>query len=289
VRRLTQDGRQKRFLWFLGGYPGSAYFSTLDIERLTPASNYYALDLNGGKQTLVATELPSSTSMAISSDGRQVAYSIPEGDSYSIRVGDAGARLAEARVVCKACGLVLAFSPDGRFLFHDAEAKVKVDLKKKFTIRLLEVASGKDRPWLELPSDSVFVSMTLGKDPGWLMLTVSPPGSPWSRQRYLVPWREDAAPQSEWKKILLPDGTGSAPPWRVSPAGTFFYLFEGSKLMAVHFDPQKASFSEPREVKFLPGSAVTFKPDDIWTVRGPGLVFSRGEYSSSVWLMKFTR
>ncbi len=60
--------------------------------------------------------------------------------------------------------------------------------------------------------------------------------------------------------------------------------------MAVRFDPQKKSFSEPEEVKFLPGSAVTLKPDDVWTVRGPGLVFSDDETGNgSVWLMRLPR
>jgi hypothetical protein len=56
--------------------------------------------------------------------------------------------------------------------------------------------------------------------------------------------------------------------------------------MAVRFDAKTAAFGEHREVKFIPGSAVTLKPDDDWTVRAPGLVFSRDESSSSVWLMK---
>jgi hypothetical protein len=76
------------------------------------------------------------------------------------------------------------------------------------------------------------------------------------------------------------------PAWRISTTGNIFYLFEGSKLMAVRFDPKTGGFSEPYEVKFVPGSAVTLKPDDDWTVRGPGLVFSRWEGGSSVWLMK---
>jgi len=72
----------------------------------------------------------------------------------------------------------------------------------------------------------------------------------------------------------------------VSPTGNFFYFFEGLKLMAIRFDPQRAGFDEPHEVKFLPGSAVTLKPDDFWMVRGPGLVFSREVENASVWLMK---
>jgi hypothetical protein len=60
--------------------------------------------------------------------------------------------------------------------------------------------------------------------------------------------------------------------------------------MTVSFDPTTAGFGEHREVKFVPGSSVTPKPDDDWTVRGPGLVFSSQQgASSSVWLMKMPR
>jgi hypothetical protein len=55
-----------------------------------------------------------------------------------------------------------------------------------------------------------------------------------------------------------------------------------------NFDPKTASFSAHREVKFMLDSTVTLKPDDIWTVRGQGLVFSRFE-GGSVWLMKLPR
>jgi len=285
ARRLTQDGRVKSLMWVGGGNPGSAYFWVLAAGA---AQSVYAVDLDNWKQTPVIAKLP-STGLAISPDGRQVAYSIPEGDTYSIRVGNAGAGSAEARVLCKACGWVEGFSPDGRFLFRDPERKVKDDPKRKLKVRLLEVASGKDRLWLEHPTDSVHVAMTLGQDPGWLWLVLARPGSPSSRRRYLVRWREEPVPQEEWIKILLPEGTGDYWPWRVSPTGDFFYRFEGSKLMAVRFDPKKASFSEPQEVKFMPGSAVTPKPDDYWEVRGPGLVFSREENGSSVWLMKLPR
>jgi hypothetical protein len=60
--------------------------------------------------------------------------------------------------------------------------------------------------------------------------------------------------------------------------------------MAVRFDPQRAFFSDPQEVKFVAGSAMTPKPDDQWAVRGPGLVFSRKETGNfSAWLMKLPR
>jgi len=290
VRRLTQDGRQKllaraRFPWNPGGDPGSAYF-------MPAGSGVYAVDLASSKQTLVIARLPPIVFPAISPDGRQVAYSVAEGDSYSIRLsesGEAGGGPEEARVLCKACGRVQGFSPDGRFLFYCPECKVKHDPKRKTTVRLLEVASGKDWPWLEHPTDSVSVDgRTFGQDSGWLYMDLKPPGSGASRG-YLVPWREEPVPQSEW--IEIPGfGPTSTPQWEASPTGNFYYFFEGSKLMAVAFDSRRKSFSEPHEVVFVPGSAVTLKPDDDWTVRGPGLVFSRQETgNSSVWLMKLPR
>ncbi len=278
----------KGLLFHQTGDPASAYFWALAGK----ARSIYTVDLDNWKQTLVLASLPftSTNSLRISPDGRQIAYSIPDGDSYSIRFGDAGASAAEARVLCKACGTVEGFSPDGRFLFYNPEAKVKDNPKTKLTVRLLEVASGKDRPWLEHPTDSVSVGGTFGQGSEWLWLTLSPLGSPGSRRRYLVPWRAEAVPQPEWIKIPLPDGNASRPPWRVSPTGNFFYIFEGSKLMTVRFDPKTASFSEPHEVKFVPGSTVALRPDDNWTVRGPGLVFSSQQgASSSVWLMKLPR
>jgi hypothetical protein len=249
----------------------------------------YGLDLASSRQTLVIERTPLSNNLATSPDGRQVAYSVAEGDSYSIRLGTAGAGSAEAPVLCKACGRLQGFSPDGRFLFYNPEAKVKDDPKRKLTVRLLDVASGKDRPWLEHPTDSVSVDgRTFGQDSAWLYADRRPPGSraSWG---YLVPWREEPVPQSEWIRIPGFEPTSDRP-WNASPTRNFYYFFVGSKLMAVGFDSRRKSFSEPREVKFVPGSAVTLKPDDDWTVRGPGLVFSRRETgNSSVWLMKLPR
>jgi eukaryotic-like serine/threonine-protein kinase len=284
VRRLTQDGRDKSLMWYLRGAAGSAYFSVRDQTR----ASLYGLDLNSGKQALMTAMPPSAANLAISPDGRQVAYSIPEGDSYSIRIGDAGAPPADARVLCKTCGSVQGFSADGRFLFYCPEAKVKDDRKRKLTVRLLEVDSGKDKPWLEHSTDSVFAGLPFGQDSGWLSLLLAPPGSPSASRRYLVRWTGEPVAQSEWTKIPWEDGAGTIR-WRVSPTGNYFYFFEESKLMAVRFDSQRANFSEPHEVKFAPGSAVTPKPEDLWTVRGPGLVFSREKDIVSVWLMKLPR
>jgi serine/threonine protein kinase len=281
VRRLTHDGRDKSLL-YLRGATGSAYFSARDHPR-----SVYGVDLESGKQTLVTTWPTLAANLVFSFDGRQVAYSIPEGDSYSIRVGDASADPQEARVLCKTCGMVRGFSPDGRFLFYQPEVKVKGEPKGKLTVRLLEVASGKDKPWLEHPTDSVLVA-ALGHDSGWLELRLTPPGSQSPAGSYLVRWTEEPVPQSKWVRIPWDDGPGIARS-RVAPSGNFFCLFQGSKLMAVRFNPQMATFSEPQEVKLAPGGAVTPELSDVWTLRDQGLVFSREEEIMSVWLMKLPR
>ena len=188
-------------------------------------------------------------------------------------------------IKCRACGKVRRFSPDGRFLLYNPEASVKPGPKRKFTIRLLELATGKDRLWLEDPSDSAFIPV-LGQDSAWLLIVLAPPGSSGIGRGYLVPWREQPVSQSEW--IMIPQ-LGAAPDnWRVSPTGKFFYFREGSQLKAIRFNPQRADFSEPMEVKFVPGSLKL--GDNEWTIRDPGLVFSHEEVAnSSVWLMKLPR
>jgi len=279
ARRLTQDGRNKHLMGedHLGGDPASAYFSVW----AGLAENVYAIDLDSGKQILVAR--PHGRSVAISPDGRRVAYSVAEGDSYSIRLGEVGAGPAEARVLCKACGLVGGFSPDGRYLLYSPEVKAKDGPNRRMTVRLLELASGKDRPWLEHATDSVSIADTFNNG-RWLGVWLGPPGSVASGRVYLVPWREEPVPLLEWIKTPWSDADVRR---SASPTGNFVYFFEGSKLMTVRFDPQRAAFSAPQEVKLVPGSAVTPKPDDDWAVRGPGLVFSRRETgNSSVWLMK---
>ena len=292
TRRLTLDGRRK---WLpsssfsrtavTGGDPGNVYFTASENDR---TAGLYSLHLDSGKQATVTADLPLLlNSLAISPDGRHVAYSVREGDSYSIRIGDAGADFADARVLCTGCGEVQGFSPDGRFLFYRPEARVKPDSKVKFTVRLLELASGKNQPWLEHPTDSVFVDGAFSQDSRWLWLSLSPPGPTGPRRRYLIPWREAPIPYSEWTKVPLPDTNPNA--WRASPSGDLFYIFEGSKLMVTRFDPLKARFGDHREVRFAPGPPTTLKPNGTWTVRAQGLVFSRDESDISVWLMKLPR
>ena len=276
ARRLTQDGRFK-FPAAMSGELGSAYFDA----PLSGRGVTYALNLETGKQTLVGTRGDEAVNLAaISSDGRQIAYSVRDGDSYSIRVGSPGAGAAAARELCKGCGLPGTFSPDGRFVLYVANPRANFNSpERKMTVRLLEVASGKNKPWLEHPTDSV-VAVRFGGNGEWVATGVHPLGSKISKP-YLVPWREEPVPVSEWI---------AAPPvgndWKYTPAGNFFYFERDSKLVGVRFDPKARSFGQPFDVKFPPGSAAEWKRDDNWVIAGPGLVFTRAENHSGVWLMK---
>ena len=278
IRRLTHDGRYK-IRWSAGGDPGSVYFQVQHVASGTWTG--YAVDLVSGKQTLVAPGVSFKTNAVVSADGRQLAYYTADGGSYSIRIGEAGAAPAAARLVCKSCGTPVRFSADGRFLVVQPEAIVKPDPKAKYTLRLLDVATGKDRPWLEHPSDSIVSGGTFGENHAWFEITVRPVGPQRGTRKYLVPWREEPVPPAEWIEVKIPVRYAN-----YAPAGNFFTFFQGDKLMAIHFDLQAHRVGEPYEVKFAPGYDVALKTEEDWGIRGPGLVLTRRETQSSVWLMK---
>jgi serine/threonine protein kinase len=286
ARKLTKDLHRKD-LSFLEGDPRSVYFKVTDVGSPSLENTYHALNLESGKETLVASGIRRSTLVAISSDGRQVAYSVAESDSYSIRVGNVGAGEMEARVACKRCGLAFDFSPDGRFLFHSPEyspeTRFKPDPKRKLTVRLLELASGQDRPWAEHPTHSAIVDSVVSQDSAWVVIELRPPGKTGSWRKFLVPWREEPVPQSVLTSGRLIEISRT---WRGCPGVNFVYGFEGSKLLATHIDPKSGELGEPREIALIPGSPVVPKPDEnTWDIRGPGLVFTRDRTVNSVWLM----
>lgn len=186
----------------------------------------------------------------VSRDGRQIAYSVPEGDSYSIRVGDAGADPGTARVVCKSSGLARRFSPGGRFLLYSPEVQSKPGpSRRKLTVRLLELASGGDRPWLEHPTESVLAD-SFGEDGAWFDVRVGRPDN-----RYIVPWREEPVPVSEW----LEAPTRRAD-WEPAPPRNSFYIVQDRKLMGAQFDSKTRTFGQPFEVKFPPDRPFSGNP-----------------------------
>jgi eukaryotic-like serine/threonine-protein kinase len=282
AQKLDQDVRPKQ-LYFPGGVPGSAYYY---VEGSAPEKiDHYALDLNSKTPTLVSVGLSQFANFAVSPDGRRIAYSYPDGDAISISVGETGAGYAQARVLCKGCGRVQWFSPDGRFLFYIPEVKVKPDLKRKVSVHLLDVSTGKDRPWAEDPTRSVSVRETIGNGFEWVWLTLRQPGEQASED-YLVRWREGPIPLSELTKTKVPQVPGQH---RFSPTGDFYYV-DGDKFMLRRFNPQTGDFGEAHDLVFLPGSAVALKTSDRFAVRSRGLVFAHSEPGgSSLWLMKLPR
>jgi hypothetical protein len=146
---------------------------------------------------------------------------------------------------------------------------------------LLEVATGKDRRWLEHPSESITFAGAFGSDSRWIAVQLQALGSAGGVRWSIVPWREEPVPLSEWIEVKGPLASAN-----YSAFGDFFQYFQNGKFMAVRFDPKTRAVSQPYEVKFPPGTGETVRPTDGWSLRGPGLLFSRRESTSSVWLMK---
>ena len=113
ARRLTQDGRVKMIRTAIGGDFGSVHFLLGDYSSQASAHNVYALDLESAKQTLLIPAVALDTAPRVSTDGRQIAYSVPEGDAYSTRIGEPGAGAGPARVLCKAAATSVSFPATG--------------------------------------------------------------------------------------------------------------------------------------------------------------------------------
>jgi hypothetical protein len=80
-----------------------------------------------------------------------------------------------------------------------------------------------------------------------------------------------------------------APPaaiWNYSPTAPFVYAFVKSGLVAIRFDPKQRRFGEPFPVRMPAGTDILPHPGELWSLRGPGMTFSRQESKGSVWLMK---
>src|SRR6516162_4082301 len=65
-----------------------------------------------------------------------------------------------------------------------------------------------------------------------------------------------------------------ATPWCVSPTGTSFIFSKDQNSWRSVSMPSGPPSPNRMKSSFVTGSAVTPKPDDLWGVRGRGLVFS---------------
>lgn len=290
VQRLTHDHQDKELANLAFGNPGSAYFQTTAIQNRVEQWRLIAVDLTSRKQTL-AFAVPFQAKYRILSSGAgQIAYSVLEGNSWSIRLAGADEDSSDGRTLCQGCGFAYQFSPDGRFLLYAPDIHPDDVSTKKRSIRLLELSTGKNKPWIEDASDSIRVTGAFGTAPGWIMITAQHAGSKAPLREYLVPWNAETVARSKWIEMPLADKDGNGSVWKGSPDAHFFYTFEGSKLMGVPFDTVKQAFGKPSEIVAPVGSERVPKPTDFMTVRAQGLVFSREEGPSpSIWLMKLPR
>ena len=284
TRRLTQDNRYKAFidstLVAIGGDLRLAYFTVALQTHSAFSLGVYSLDLETGKQNQLTALTSHGTTWTFSRDERQVAYSAPNGNLFSISVGEAGSPVDSARMLCRDCGRASAFSPDGHFLLYDPGRPVHTDPGRKAMIHLLDVSSGKDHAWLEHPTDSVELQGFTGNAGEWAVVsTRALKSGDASVRTFLIPWSEALVSPSEWIEVPAMNAKFSAD-------GNLAYYFKGSELEAMKFDPKTKRFSEPYQVKLAPGSQPLLNPNDPWVVRGPGIAFARQETKMAVWLMK---
>jgi hypothetical protein len=162
---------------------------------------------------------------------------------------------------------------------------------------VLDLASGKDRPWLEHPTGSITRFGSFGADEAWVAIRADA-AQAGPKRWYVAPWREAPVPPSEWVEAThVPEVAHHA------LYGDFFQFFQNGRLMTVVFDRKSRSFHAPEAVHFVPGDGagrqpagqpetapsavgVVPKPTDEFVFRGPGMIFQRQEFTSSVWLMK---
>jgi serine/threonine protein kinase len=281
TRRLTRDGRDKILVETVqpgGGDPRIAYFVAIQFTDGTATGE--ALDPESGRQSQITKLTTFAGAWPVSLDGRRIARSLDDGNSFSIRIGEVGSAADSARWLCHGCGLVRAFSPEGRFLLYDPGRPVRTNRERKASIHLLDVLSAKDQVWLEDATASIEFRGFMGQRSDWAVVTTRPPTAPaTSARNVIVPWREEPVPRPEWVEVPATDP-------QFSSGSDLVYFFKGTQLQAVRFDAKTKRFDAPYEVSMIPGSQPVPKPDDSWAVRGPGIVFARREVKSSVWLMK---
>jgi hypothetical protein len=200
-----------------------------------------------------------------------------------VRIASPNEAPEQGRLLCKACGRAIRFSADGRFVIYQREATVQTDPKRKLTASLMEADSGKERPWLEHPSDSIVSVSTFADNLAYAIVRVSSPGTQRTKAVYVVPWREEPVRFNEWIEVKeLADNDN------YSANGNTIEFVKNQQLMEMRFDLATRSFSAPYPVKLVAAFAPALMPNS-WILRDAGLVFTSRETASSVWLMKMSQ
>jgi hypothetical protein len=250
-------------------------------DALTPKVLRLRFD-TGESEPLPSVDVNRDGLWTVSRDGRLVARSRPEKNAYTIAVSEVDGSTPE-RVLCQDCGLAQGFSPDGRFLFFQPEASSRPNVRRKTSIRLLDVASGAATPWLDDRADFLSGCGLTGNSGEWVVVSATTPGAAARQTRtYLVPWRVQPVPRSDWIEVAGENDM-------FSPAGDLAYFFDGARLMAARFDPKSKAMGTPFQVRLARDAQPLLKPGDSWVVRGPGIVFSATDVKSSIWLLNLAK
>lgn len=269
ARRLTLDSRSKLAVRALGN---ARYFQLLLGSYVNVLHN-----VDTGKET-VFPGYPAGT--IFSRDGRFAAINQPTGDVYSVTLRriDFHNPAEVDRVLCDHCGAPSDFSPDSRFLFYDPNGDSKTFFQR--AVHLLEVATGKSRPWLNIPG-TWWVSNVFGEHDEWVLAEVERANDK-QKHLYLIPWKEQAPPETEWVDVTRV----YSPSLRTTAGSNLFYTLQGKDLVAVRFDAATRSLADqPFRIDLPSGSQPVLEPDS-WDIGAAGLVFLRSKTSGSVWLMK---
>ena len=284
--RRIDAGMRKVFPWSAGGDPERAILLANDSGD---EADVFALDLETGKRALLARV--ADRQFVISRDGRRVAE-VEDADRPGIRLREAGADPSAARVVCKACGFLEGFSPDGRFLFVDPAARLNGDPTRKVTVGLVDATTGQGRPWLEHPTDSIRIKEDLfGEDGAWVVVEASAPGAgPFKSHRlFIVPWRDRPVPLSEWIEVGKAESRLAIFSLNFSRNGNLVFEVKSPDVSVARFDPKTRTLSAFSPVKFIPGPPLPLKSPDPEVFLRQGLVIGRRESTSSIWLMKLPK
>jgi hypothetical protein len=280
MQRLTQDGRTKG-LAAVGGDPRFAYFGVMEGAAKGLLGSLFSIELDTRQQRGLFQGLPMVQGTLISPDGKQIAYSVPQGGSFDIHVGETGAPPDAARKVCSACGSVTRFSQDSRYLLIVPEDKPGTHSELKSSMALLELATGKiTASWLADPVETVSATTFAGD---WLLITARAPRNDSVSRIYAAKFDTSPIPRSQWAEVKL------LPGYSFSLTDPFIYAWQGEKVMGSRFDPKQRRFGELFEVRIPPGGGLTLTSKDRFYIRGSHLVFQHNEDTGSIWLAKLPK
>lgn len=272
VTRVTQDAADD-------------YDPTLSVDgstlvfRSRRAGRYDVVlrNLGTGSETML-TQTTADEHPAVSPDGTNVAYSVPQNGKMPIFVMAATGGVPQQ--VCVDCGDVEQWSPDGGAILY-------VTVDDPSGVGLLKVGSAQQNDWLKHPGYGIY-NPRFSSDGGWVAFN--------GRLDKLAPARVFvakvqglmAAPEKEW---IVVSEDGEAPGW--SPQANLLYFWsdrDGSPcLWAQRLDPAtKRPSGSPVSVQHFHSRGLSWRnlylgAPDIAVVRD-NILFNLGEHTGNIWI-----